>query len=485
LPRNVIDAVRSQLQDKESNFKYGLNNQVGKMKVRTHENFGAYQYNEEDVAAAHKYFGGTGSPPTRQELLANPRLQEQYLEGYWMSRLKANGLRDDPEFQALRERAKNGDIAAQNRMAEILISQQTSTGRDALAGRPWAGDPYHGYRYWMNGFDQRLANARQGPQGWPDPQKAVPGVAPPGTPLTGQPPTDPRWMVPGEKLGGPEPPAQVPRTGAWSDLPTYAGARNFSPQTVDPKLREILSASRDQFEQLHPGYTIQGVSGRRAVGAGAGPHWSKTGAIDMIIVGPDGKAIPHTGSDPTGLYKEYARISKGEQMARYPELNDRFAWGGAFGTQKGGGGPPDLMHFDLSGERGHWTQNQMSKMGPLPGLNYGQKVTLPEPSPRPDNWGQGAKSVPYLRPEEEEFVPTQPTHPIENIKVQSRDYDTNWEKKPGSDVRHVPEYRKPPAVEKPEHEKPKPTEDPEKPRAKEEAPKPEPEPVEENTGSPF
>jgi hypothetical protein len=43
-------------------------------------------------------------------------------------------------------------------------------------------------------------------------------------------------------------------------------------------------------------------------------------------------------------------------MQLHPELAGQFSWGGAHGTQIGGGGPPDLMHFDIGGERGHYSQ---------------------------------------------------------------------------------------------------------------------------------
>jgi hypothetical protein len=103
----------------------------------------------------------------------------------------------------------------------------------------------------------------------------------------------------------------------------------------------------------------------------------------MIIVDPSGRAIPNKGilgphgeplGDDTGLYHEHARIAKGEQIARYPELSTQFSWGGSHGTLRPSGGPPDWMHFDLGGERGHWTSNQPSRMGPLPGLSYGTPV---------------------------------------------------------------------------------------------------------------
>jgi hypothetical protein len=60
-----------------------------------------------------------------------------------------------------------------------------------------------------------------------------------------------------------------------------------------------------------------------------------------------------------------ARYSYGYQLQTHPELSGKFAWGGAFGTQIPSGGPPDLMHFDLGGTRGHWTQSQLPNLGPL------------------------------------------------------------------------------------------------------------------------
>jgi hypothetical protein len=154
LDRPTIDAVRAQLQDKESNYNYGLNDQSSGARG----NFGAYQYNEEDVAAAAKYFGENA--PSREQLLKNPALQEKYLEGYWMSRIQMSGLDKTPEFQSLKAAAAGGDIEARNKMATMLISQQTSMGREAIQGQGWRGDAYHGSEYWMRGFAGKLASAR-------------------------------------------------------------------------------------------------------------------------------------------------------------------------------------------------------------------------------------------------------------------------------------------------------------------------------------
>jgi len=270
------------------------------------------------------------------------------------------------------------------------------------------------------------------------PTPPIPGAAqvtplPAGTPLSGDPPRDPRWQVPSTRFV--EPKTRVADGhGGWSDLPAskHLGASGWHPESVDPRLREILSASKQQFETAHPGYTIVGKSGRRDVGKGAGPHCSKKGAIDMAIVDPQGNEISNEGNDPTGLYHEYARISKGEQVARYPELNDSFAWGGAFGTQKGGGGPPDLMHFDLQGERGHWTQNRMSNMGPWPGLQYGR---TPEPpwAAQPKREDPGKLTYDDWVQKYGKATPDDPYNKdiLKNMKVDNRsDWDAVMDSKP-------------------------------------------------------
>jgi hypothetical protein len=146
--------------------------------------------------------------------------------------------------------------------------------------------------------------------------------------------------------------------------------------TIDPRLREIVGAANAQFENLHPGYTVEAFSGRRH-GANQGPHASETGALDLQIRDPFGRVIPSEGRDSSGLYKQLAQIAKGEQMARHPGLKDRFNWGGAFETYAGSG-EEDLMHMDLSGVRGHYTHNRIDKLGPLPGLKYGQAPEQPK-----------------------------------------------------------------------------------------------------------
>lgn len=129
---------------------------------------------------------------------------------------------------------------------------------------------------------------------------------------------------------------------------------------ADPRLGEILEAAQKYLPQ---GYTIKPVSGHRPGDTGFHGHGK---AVDIKIVDPSGKELTNYGEDPTGYYKQLARGAYQEALQRYPDLKGQFAWGGAFGTQKGtGGGPRDLMHFDLGGERGRYTDYRLSNMGPL------------------------------------------------------------------------------------------------------------------------
>jgi hypothetical protein len=114
------------------------------------------------------------------------------------------------------------------------------------------------------------------------------------------------------------------------------------------------------FKQAHPGYDVVVTSGHRT---GGGYHGTGM-AADFQIIGPNG-AIENRGADPTGMYHRLARYALGYQLTHRPDLTGRFTWGGAFGTQRPSGGPPDLMHFDLGGHRGHYVQNRIENLQPL------------------------------------------------------------------------------------------------------------------------
>ena len=146
------------------------------------------------------------------------------------------------------------------------------------------------------------------------------------------------------------------RSGA---LPTARG--------VDPRITAIVGAAA---RHLPDGYKVEMTSGYR------GPNQvnHSGNAADFHIVDPQGNVLRNRGEDPGGMYQTLARHAYGEQKARYPELNGKFAWGGAFGTALGGGGERDLMHFDVNGERGRYSDYHLSRMGSVPGVQYGDPV---------------------------------------------------------------------------------------------------------------
>lgn len=141
---------------------------------------------------------------------------------------------------------------------------------------------------------------------------------------------------------------------------------------VDPRLREIMAAAATH---LPPGYSV-GVNEGFNAGGHVGHsqhHIAGRGALDLQIFDPQGRPIPNRGRDTTGMYTRLGRAGYGEMLARYPELEGRFAHGASFGTSRGSN-VPDLMHFDLGGERGHLAPH-LSKLGPLPGETYGAPKT--------------------------------------------------------------------------------------------------------------
>ncbi len=145
---------------------------------------------------------------------------------------------------------------------------------------------------------------------------------------------------------------------------------------VDPRIPEIVGAAASH---LPPGYTVSMSSGYR--GAGQVNHNGR--AADFRITDPDGNVLRNRGEDPDGMYQTLARHAYGEMLARHPDLKGQFAWGGAFGTQLGGGGERDLMHFDINGERGRYSDYQLRNMGPVPGVKYGpQPANVAEDKPR-------------------------------------------------------------------------------------------------------
>jgi hypothetical protein len=125
----------------------------------------------------------------------------------------------------------------------------------------------------------------------------------------------------------------------------------------------LVDAVRKGTWALPPGWHAEITSGVRG-GTPSSQHFYGH-AMDVQIYDERGNAIPNRGDDSTGAYTKLARATYGVILQDHPELKGKFAWGGAFGTQLGGSGPPDLMHFDIGGERGHWEERRPSAMGPL------------------------------------------------------------------------------------------------------------------------
>jgi hypothetical protein len=146
-------------------------------------------------------------------------------------------------------------------------------------------------------------------------------------------------------------PTQVATTAVSPDT-QVAGAWSTTPGSnigqVDSRLTDILSKAAEQFAAENPGYSVQGFSGKKGRSSGT-PNHPAGRAIDVNIIGPDGRALPNEkDGDTFPAYEHLAEIAKGIQTKNYPELDSKFAWGGAFQQ----GVALDQMHFDIGGARG-------------------------------------------------------------------------------------------------------------------------------------
>ena len=115
---------------------------------------------------------------------------------------------------------------------------------------------------------------------------------------------------------------------------------------ANPRLIRAISGGASLA--LPDGYSLRQTSGHRPGDRG---YHGRREAADFQIVTPDGKAIPNRGEDTTGLYTRLARGVKTWVAENDPQL--RINYGGAHGTRKGGGGVPDLMHYDTGPDRGN------------------------------------------------------------------------------------------------------------------------------------
>jgi hypothetical protein len=122
---------------------------------------------------------------------------------------------------------------------------------------------------------------------------------------------------------------------------------------VNDKLKDILD---NASKQLPDGWRAQYISGYRHTGAVNPNSRHDHGlAADVQLFDDKGKSLPNYQSPETfRAYESYAQSARRYQTKTYPELNDKFAWGGYFshGGKPFGYGAADQMHFDLGGHQG-------------------------------------------------------------------------------------------------------------------------------------
>jgi hypothetical protein len=178
-----------------------------------------------------------------------------------------------------------------------------------------------------------------------------------------------------------------------------ANAPGVRERGVDPRLAEIVSAGA---ANLPPGYKVRMTSGGRHAGA-SGYHPSGR-ATDWEIVRPDGTAIRNQGEDREGLYTKLAQGAYGYQEERHPDLTGKFAWGGAFGTSRNNPNNPDLMHFDLGGERGRIGRYRRAAIGAVRPSQIARAAPSRVAGP-PTAGGGPAEGLPVRRVPTTRFAP--------------------------------------------------------------------------------
>lgn len=130
------------------------------------------------------------------------------------------------------------------------------------------------------------------------------------------------------------------RAGSGSAL-SFVG--NYK-KGVDPRLTDILDTAAKQF----PGFKVDAMSGFRP---GDPRYHGKGMATDIQLTNLlSGKKLGnYQDASSFAAYERFAQTARAVQMEKYPELADKFRWGGYFGGGKGKYGALDTMHFDLAG----------------------------------------------------------------------------------------------------------------------------------------
>ena len=171
--------------------------------------------------------------------------------------------------------------------------------------------------------------------------------------------------------------------------PALRPPAEISSSGVNPRL---VAAINGGAAYLPDGYKVVPTSGRRS-GGDPRSHHHRGNALDVQIIAPDGTRISNKGEDTTGMYTRLARGVKTWATENDPQLASRIGYGGAFGTRIGGGGVPDLMHYDLGGSRGRMRpEMQFANLKPLSPEERGgttQVAQAPKQAPQRQQVAQG------------------------------------------------------------------------------------------------
>ena len=298
--------------------------------------FGRYQETVytyyENVKRSQKLHPGMkvdGWTPEAQNIRNWDKAQEVYSKGY--QKLGMPGLTGNLQKDL---EANKGNPAAIGRMSRTLSGEWTSAPGGSEGAKQTGGkEAYYGTTY-----EKMLEQTSK------DPALASKENS---TAVTS---TDPSQVIQQGKVEG--------AGGGYGGK--YVG--DGGTKGTDPRLHAAVVGGASYLPE---GYTVRQTSGFR--GGNNQSYHGKHAAGDFQIYDPDGHPIPNEGEDKTGMYTRLARGVKTWALKNDPKLVPQIGYGGAFGTKLGGGGVPDLMHYDLGGSRGRMRPEvQFGNLQPLP-----------------------------------------------------------------------------------------------------------------------
>jgi hypothetical protein len=168
------------------------------------------------------------------------------------------------------------------------------------------------------------------------------------------------------------------RTGPFKVRENAAVTRGVDPRLLDIARKESVSLPAGQYYEF--------TSGVRP--ADTGVH-STGRALDVAIMTADGQRLPNY-QNPVFFsnYEQPAMVGREIQKQIYPEITDKYYWGGYFSGPKGVYGALDVMDRRIGGNRplgGSWETGLTEKQAALWGLPAGvtqvaqtKGVTSPE-----------------------------------------------------------------------------------------------------------